>query len=66
MKKARRMKKVRRYKHGLPLSEWTLKEIEESLEYVKAFVEKHPKSNDGFSDLLGKLLVARSERIGKK
>ena len=55
-----------RYKYNLPLSEWTVKELEESMRSIQKFIEDHSPSNPSYKDYLAKLTVERTSRIGKK
>ena len=50
-------------KYFRPMSEWSLKELEESISVTKNFLLK--RESVALKDYLAKLLVERTSRIGK-
>lgn len=60
----------KRWKHNLPISEWTVKELQESIDTHKYLIEIHRnagiKSNSAMFDRLNQYLAEKSSRIGQK
>ena len=57
----------KRWKYNYPISEWTMKELEESIVSMKDFIDTHSFNfTHKFKDRYAELVVERTRRIGKK
>ena len=66
------MKKAKRCKQLLPISEYTYKELSEAITNMEYFIEEYKinypayKLNNSYCDYLNRLILERAKRIGRK